>query len=181
VAALAQDHAVNPGSGGASPPSVATEPTWVSAISGGDAAETVVTVANQYDPLTLSLTEDVVSDFGLEFTTNANEICYVGAPSPITALVTASLSFDRTSGTGTDTVTLAIGMAATGTIDDGDEVGDPQIRTIDSASVGMGALGASVQMTNTDCIGILVQTDDVAPTFGLTLQGLHLVIQKRNL
>lgn len=148
---------------------------YMFADSGGDAAETSLSVSNQFFLMNISLTE--LADTTGEFTTNANEICYTGVE-PFGADLMASTSFDRTTGSGTDTITFVFGMDTTGAIGDGDEFGEQYPRTISNNAV-IGALTVSTYKTfvTNDCIGLLGATNGA--TDGITMEAVSIHIDAK--
>jgi hypothetical protein len=150
-------------------------PDFVSADTGGDAAETTLNAAT-FVLMNMSLTE--TKDRNSTFTVNANEICYTGVPT-ITAHILIALSFDRTTGAGTDTITMQIGVDTTGAIGDGDEVGDPYARGIVTNSIHeIGAVGFATDLNTNDCVGLLAKTDDVTGGAGWTMHGANFSIME---
>ena len=139
-------------------------------VTGGDAAETTLTL-NNYDPLVLSLAESF--DTGSTFTTSANEVCYTGTPT-VNFHISFAFSVARTTGTGTDVVTIAFGQDTTGAIDDGDEFGEEYPRSFAGADTGMGIVETSAAFATNDCLSVLAKTNDTSGGSGFTVSAGNL-------
>lgn len=144
------------------------------ARTGGNAAETTLSL-NNYDVMNMSLEEEV--DENGCFTTTANQTCYVCART-IEVHMIAAVSYSRTTGAGTDVVTMAFGQDTTGAIDDGDEFGDEYQRTLSvNAIIGMGAIAASTTLVTDQCISLMAKTNDTAGGSGFTMIAASLRIE----
>lgn len=140
--------------------------------SGGDAAETTLSL-NNYDVMTLSLTETY--DKAGNWTTTANEVCYTGLFTK-QFLISVPISFDRTTGAGTDIITFAFGKNTTGNIDDGSEFGDEFQRTASAADIGMGAVSATASFATDDCVSLMAKVNDTTGGSGWTMEAASLTI-----
>lgn len=138
---------------------------------GGDAAETSVT--STYGVLKLSLTKTLDPTNMFAVSASGDEVCYSGTL-PTTFFIEAPISFERTSGGGSEIFTLAFAKGASSAIGNGDEFGDEyQREMVGTGPVGMGALGASVELSPaTPCLSILIKTSGTTP--GITLRAMEL-------
>jgi hypothetical protein len=116
-----------------------------------------------------SWTEDTGSDVLGEFTVNANEVCYTGTRT-IDVLVQASATLQYTSGTDSNlTARLSLGTNTTGLIDEGSQFGDEaKAYSGNGWDVGHLTVSATTNLAPGDCVGLLLETDKVGGTFGMT-------------
>ena len=142
--------------------------------SGGNASETILSL-NNYDVMNFSLSE--IHDTNDCFSTTDNEICYTcGDAVDVEVIFTSTL--DRTSGSATDIVTIALGKDTTGNIDDGDEFNEEYDLAFTSSNNPQSlALIAVTELTTDDCISLMAKTNNLAGGSGFTLQAgsLHIV------
>lgn len=152
-------------------------PNHFYAESGGDAADTTMSVGN-YNVMNASLTE-TFDTRGCFTVVSGNEICYGCVPS-INTHITWNISFAKTVSTAFTITTFAIGIGATTTIDDGDEEGEEHVQTMATGNdkPHNASIMKSIQLTTDDCVALLGKADNNTGGADYVLEAASVVISE---
>ena len=121
----------------------------------------------------LSLTE--MADVNDVFTASGRVVCYGAGQPTINVEVSAAVSFERTIGSGNETLSLRFGIVNDGIPADANGFGEEYQRSISAINIiGMGAMVATTTMVAEDCISIMHKTTAAGTQYLMHGASIHI-------